>query len=156
MRNEASVSAFSPLHRGRVDNARVQIRTVERCDSLWIIHDKNHTVGNSRERAMNRSRARSLGKVHPLDSLFLCLNIRNLPQISQSCTESCARATCSQDRTSPSTPQINFYLYNHGSQKQCSLDRICFNFFSDALDVAVVLISHAASCFRAIFAQVAF
>lgn len=54
---------------------------------------KNHTVGNSRERAMNRSRARSMGKVHPLDSLFLCLNIRNLPQISQSCTESCARAT---------------------------------------------------------------
>ena len=93
MRNEASVSAFSPLHRGRVDDARVQIRTVERCDSLWIIHDKNHTVGNSRERAMNRSRARSMGKVHPLDTLFLCLNIRNLPQISQSCTESCARAT---------------------------------------------------------------
>ena len=93
MRNEASVSAFSPLHRGRVDDARVQIRTVERCDSLWIIHDKNHTVSSSREGAMNRPRARSLEKVHPLDSLFLCLNIRNLPQISQSCTESCARAT---------------------------------------------------------------
>ena len=28
-------------------------------------------------------------------------------------------------------PQINVYLYNHGSQKQCSLDRICFIFFSD-------------------------